>query len=62
MLGPRPSKISQNCNTQQQYHVVPFHIGWVQVGLGFRLTGKLGVAWVVHGYMGGGGGGDVLVG
>ena len=42
------------CNGQQQYHVVPFRIGWVRVKMGLGLTGVLGRAWVgalvVHGY------------
>ena len=42
------------CNGQQQYHVVPFRIGWVRVKMGLGLTGELGRAWVgalvVHGY------------
>ena len=34
---------------QQQYHVVLLPQGWVRVGFGIWLTGKLGRAWVVHG-------------
>ena len=39
---------------QQQHHVVPFRVGWVQAGLGSGAMGKLGRAWVgacVHVWM-----------
>ena len=38
--------LSFHYEMKQQYHVVPFGIGWVRAGLGLGLTGKLVHAWV----------------